>query len=233
MKSNLTCVSGYWKIRNKHGNSFDNWFHRTLKINCPYVFFADLDTIQLIKKYRGDLPTHYITCKITDFVTYRFKNKIKTDPVHCPSAELNLIWNEKIFMLGRAAEINPYKSDFFCWVDAGVCLYRNQHPPPSVFPNPDKLAKLPTDKFIYSSSEEYNPHLVNQHTYYHHVSGTYVLPRGIINDFAKLYQEYLVRLLDKNNIWTEQVVLTHIYKDHPHLFHKLGHGYAQVISWLA
>lgn len=87
MKSNLTCVSGYWKIRNKHGNSFDNWFHRTLKINCPYVFFADLDTIQLIKKYRGDLPTHYITCKITDFVTYRFKIKSKLTryTVHQPN----------------------------------------------------------------------------------------------------------------------------------------------------
>ena len=22
----MTCVSGYWQIKNKHGNKFDNWF---------------------------------------------------------------------------------------------------------------------------------------------------------------------------------------------------------------
>ena len=26
IKYSLTCVSGYWKIKNKHGNKFDNWF---------------------------------------------------------------------------------------------------------------------------------------------------------------------------------------------------------------
>ena len=229
----LTCVSGYWKIKNKHGNNFNNWFNRTLKINCPYVFFTDKETVPFIQKYRGDLPTHYIICEITDFVTYRFKDKIKTHPVHCPSIELNLIWNEKIFMLRKAAKLNPYDSDFFCWVDAGVCLYRNQSPPTTPFPNLDRLAQLPNDKFIYSSSQHYQPHRVNRNTYYHHVSGTYVLSRNIIDSFSKLYLEYLEKLVDLDNIWTDQVVLTHIYKDHPELFHRLGHGWAQVISWLA
>ena len=54
----LTCVSGYWRIKNKHDNKFENWFNNTLKINCPYVFFSDKETIE-IKKYRGDLPTQY------------------------------------------------------------------------------------------------------------------------------------------------------------------------------
>ena len=48
-QSRLTCVSGYWKIKNKHGNKFDNWFKNTLKINCPYVFFGDKESIALIK----------------------------------------------------------------------------------------------------------------------------------------------------------------------------------------
>jgi hypothetical protein len=59
-ESTLTCVSGYWEIKNKHGDKFNNWFHNTLQINCPYVFFGDKETIEMIKKYRGDLPTHYI-----------------------------------------------------------------------------------------------------------------------------------------------------------------------------
>ena len=39
--SKLTCVSGYWEIKNKHGDAFKKWFENTLKINCPYVFFGD------------------------------------------------------------------------------------------------------------------------------------------------------------------------------------------------
>ena len=33
----FTCVSGYWQIKNKHGNQFNDWFKNSLKINCPYV----------------------------------------------------------------------------------------------------------------------------------------------------------------------------------------------------
>ena len=43
----MTCVSGYWRISNKHGNKFDNWFNKTLKINCPYVFFGDKYACQI------------------------------------------------------------------------------------------------------------------------------------------------------------------------------------------
>ena len=37
---NLTCVSAYWKVNNKHGNNYEQWFHTTLKVHCPYVFFS-------------------------------------------------------------------------------------------------------------------------------------------------------------------------------------------------
>ena len=40
----LTCVSGYWRVKNKHENKFDKWFCNTLRINCPYVFFSDEKT---------------------------------------------------------------------------------------------------------------------------------------------------------------------------------------------
>ena len=109
----LTCVTGYWKIKNKHGNKFDNWFKNTLKINCPYIFLGDKESIDLVKNYRGKLPTYYIELNIEEFTTYKYKDKMITDPKHCPSIELNLVWNEKIFMLQRALQINPFNSEFF------------------------------------------------------------------------------------------------------------------------
>ena len=44
----LTCVSGFWNVTNKHGNNYTTWFQHSLKINCPYVFFGDKETIEMI-----------------------------------------------------------------------------------------------------------------------------------------------------------------------------------------
>ena len=66
--SKLTCVSGYWKIKNKHDNKFYKWFENTLKINCPYVFFGNKESIDLARKYRQTLPTYYIELEIEDLM---------------------------------------------------------------------------------------------------------------------------------------------------------------------
>ena len=229
--SKLTCVSGYWKIKNKHNNKFDDWFKNSLKINCPYVFFGDKESIELIKKYRNDLPTHYIELNIQDFITYKYKDNMITNDLHCPSIELNLVWNEKIFMMRHALKINYFSSDFFMWIDAGICVYRNKMPPSIPFPNINKLNKLPQDKFIYSSScsRVYDNNKFKKGKYHsnHHISGTYILHKNIIEKFVKLYSKYL-KLIDKNDIWTDQVILTHIYKDNKDLFYKYCNGYGRI-----
>ena len=229
----FTCVTGYWNVKNKHDNKFIEWFNKTLKINCTYVIFGDKLSIELMKFYRQDLPSIYIELDITEFHTYKYKNKMISHPIHCPSIELNLIWNEKIFLIKKAYEMNPFNSNFFCWVDAGICIYRDKYPPSKLFPNPRKIINLPINKFIYSSSSSYDEKLVRNNNYYHHISGTtYILHKNIIPYFTKLYDTYLTKLVDKNNIWTEQVILTHIYKDNKKLFHKLCSGYGTVFDVL-
>ncbi len=230
----LTCVSGYWRIKNKHGNNFETWFNTTLKINCPYVFFSDKETIEIIKKYRGNLPTYYIECNIEDFFTYKYKDKMIIHNIHCPSIELNLIWNEKIFLIQKALKINPFNSDYFMWMDAGMSSFRNRMPPNCPFPNINKLNKLSKDKFIYSSSHNftYNENFKKgQYHLHHHVSGTYLLHKSIINKFVDIYKDYL-NLIDKNDIWTDQVILTLIYKDKREIFFKLCDNYATIPFYL-
>jgi len=226
----LTCVSGYWKVKNKHDDKFIDWFHNTLKINCPYVFFGNKEAIDIVKQYREDIPTYYMELNIEDFQTFDYSSKMITHDVDCPTVELNLIWNEKIYLVEKAIQENPFMSDFFCWVDAGVCVYRNKKPPSCSFPNIDKLYKLPKDKFIYSSSAKYVETSVDKNKYYHHICGTsYILHKSIISTFVNLYKTYLDKLVDTNNIWTDQLILTHIYKDHKDKFFQLSDGYGTII----
>ena len=236
--SKLTCVSGYWKIKNKHGNKFNKWFKNTLEINCPYIFFGDRESIELVKTYRGKLPTYYIELNIEEFTTYKYKDKMITNSKHCPSVELNLIWNEKIFMLQRALLINPFSSDFFCWIDAGICIYRNKKPPRLKFPNINKLNDLSKNKLIYSSSIspifDNKNFTIGKYHLHHHISGTsYILHKNIIDNFTNLYSEYLDKLVDKNNIWTDQVIWTFIFKDNQDKFFKLCDGYGTIINYLS
>ncbi len=186
----------------------------------------------MIKKYRKDLPTHYVICELPELHTYKYKDKFRTDPVHCPSAELNVIWNEKIYLMQKASEINPFHSEWFIWIDAGINIYRTEPPPDRAFPNESILRTLPKDKFIYSSSNPFDSSQVTATKYYHHISGTYVMHKSIIKKMADIYGKYMDKLVDKQNIWTDQVILTHIYKDHPELFYKLCDGYGEVIRYL-
>jgi hypothetical protein len=224
----LTCVSSYFQIKNKHGDSFKGWFKNTLAIPCPYVFFTNKESIDMIKSFRKDLPTYYIECEIEDFYTYKYKDKMITDPRHCPSVELNLIWNEKIFMIQTASKLNPFKSEWFKWIDAGICTYRMTPPPQSEFPNRAILNALPKDKFIYSASNPFRPELITSTSSRSHISGTYIIHNTLIPTIVDLYKKYLDKLVARNIVWTDQEILTHIYKDNQELFFKLCDGYGTI-----
>ena len=225
---NMSIVSGYWVVHNKHNNKFNDWFSKTLRINCPYVFFGNKETIEMVKKYRHDLPTYYVHLELNDFVTSKYKNDFITDSVHVPSAELNMIWNEKVFLIQRAKELNPFKSDYFTWCDAGICIYREETPPIEPIPR----CFLPKNKLIYTESNPYNESSLTS-THYHHVSGTWCMHVNIIDEFASIYKKYLHKLVPrKDNLYTDQVILTYIYKDFPELFYKIGSGYGELIKVL-
>lgn len=233
MNAKLTCVTGYWKVKNKHSNKYLDWFKTTLKINSPYIVFGNKEGINEIKKHRDGFATYYVELNIEDFESYKYKNLMVTNAVHCPSVELNLIWNEKIFMIEKALILNPFNTDFFCWIDAGICCFRNKLPPYNLFPDTDKLNLLPKNKFIFSSSCEYDEYKILNNINQHYISGTsYILHKDIVAMFANLYKEYMEKLINKNNIWTDQVILSRIYIDNKELFYKLCNGYGENINYL-
>jgi hypothetical protein len=227
----LTCVSCFFEIKNKHGNKFYDWFDNTLKINCPYIIFGNKSSLEKIKKYRVGFPTHYIEIEISDFYTYKYYNNIQTHYMHCPSKELNLIWNEKLFFIEKAKALNIFNSDYFAWVDAGICNYRDIKPPKESFPNLNKLSLLLFNKFNFTSSD--SPYYNYQEGYYHFISGTYVLHKDFIDIFIKLYKEACNKYLSLNDwIYTDQVILTKIYNENKDLFNQVGHGYGEIINLL-
>jgi hypothetical protein len=228
----LTAVSGYWIVKNKFDKEYLQWFNSTLKINCPYIFFGNAESIEIAKYYRGSLPTYYIECELSEFYTYKYREQMAVHPVHCPSVELNLIWNEKIFLIEKAARLNLYGSKYYAWIDAGICTYRNKLPPQEIFPDYGKLSQLPLDKFIFTSSDIpiFEPHKLG--SYYHYIAGTsYIIGIEGIPLIVEQYKKYL-GIIRPDNIYTDQVILTYILKGNPELFLRIGHGYGEVVPLL-
>ena len=202
----LTIVSGYWNIsKSKYTlDDYRKWMTKTLRINCPYVFFGNKDTIEFVKKIRYDLPTYYIELEFEDFYCYKFRNNILDMIPHVPCKDINIIWNEKVFLIHRAKQINPFNSEYFMWIDAAIYLYRNIEPSKNIYPN----------------------------HYYHYISGNFMIHIDLIDNFSKIYKEYVDKYLSHINwINTDQKILTHIYNDYPELFYKISDGYGNVISY--
>lgn len=233
MTTTTTIVSGYWSVKGKHTQeSFHQWFNYTLRINCPYIFFGNQESIDIVKRIRHDLPTEYVLLDIGDFYTQKYKKHIAEHHIHVPSPEVCLIWLEKMFLMQRAKEMNCFRSDYYMWVDAGICVFRSDPPPSVVFPNVDKMRLLPRDKFIFTSSQEpYESYCVHDNNYYHFISGTaFVMHRDFVTTFTEKYRRYLENIITHYNwVNTEQKILTHMYKDDESLFFKLGEGYGKLV----
>ena len=232
--SNFTCVSGFWNVSNKHGNKFNDWFKNTLAINCPYVFFTSHENIETMKKFRKNYPTYFVEKNINDFRTYQLNMKNKIHNTHVPSKDLGLIWLEKMNLVLEASLINPYQSEWFCWIDSGICIYRDKEPPLSPFPNPEKMNLLSKTQINYCISDTITDNELNKiknWEYVHNVSGNFIIHISFIKQIHKLFYTYLDICISETNEFTcysEQCILSRIYVDYPELFNKIGEGYGEI-----
>ena len=232
----FTIVTGYWNVTGKYSSdTFKDWMKNTLSINAPYVFFGNSESIEIAKVIRKDLPTYFIKLEMDEFYSYKYRDTICAKLPHVPSTEVNLILNEKVNLVQRAMIVDPFKSDFFMWIDAGIYTYRGKPPPTTPFPNPEKVKNLPFDKFIFCTTDkdDFEGHKVHENHYYHYVSGNFIMHKNIIKYFASLYRTYMDKYLSRYN-WlnTEQKLLTHMYADFPDLFYKFSNGYASIVKEL-
>ena len=89
----------------------------------------------------------------------------------------------------------------------------------------------PTDNPIF------NRNMASSSHYYHYISGNYIVPKSILPTIVELFSKYLENYMnnnDNNNQWiyTDQVIWTKIYTNHPDLFHIVGKTYGDIWNLL-
>jgi len=223
----ITLVSGFLPVKNKYlTGEYDSWFKNTLSINASYVFFGTSEIIEFVKTIRPDF--YFIEISLEEMYCYKYMDSIQTHPVHCPSKELMIIWNEKMFMLQKASKINPFNSEYFMWVDAGISIFREKEPPQT----PLKDLNFPLNKIVVTKSKPFFKKTETEN-YHYLTGGNLLLHHSFVDTFCEMYKRYLDKLVPlDNNCYTDQVILTKIYSDHPELFEIVGYGYGKLLILL-
>lgn len=120
-------------------NTYIDWFKKTLSIKCPMVIFVDEKTEKIVRDYRKEVDekTLVITSQLSQSPYYSFKERMDTiidsseyknnvkDPnrIECKSSLYNIVQYSKFYWLETASALNPFDTDFFLWLDAGISRF--------------------------------------------------------------------------------------------------------------
>jgi hypothetical protein len=208
-----------------------------MPINAPMVFYYEDDfVVKLVSNARVGLLTKFIKLPMSKFKVNNIYQDNWTHPKHIPSQELGKIWLEKIFIITRTLELNPFNSSWFAWYDAGMAFYRKSKIPSSPWPNPTMLQFLPKDKILYTDSRSYKDG--------HSFSGTaFLLHKSIANRVANLFMNEIESCANDSkhgslgdmfySCGSDQIIWSRLKMTlASSMFHKVGSGYGTLIPLL-
>lgn len=242
----ITLVTAFFDINRAEkgdGRTIDEyklWIKQTLQLNCHlYIVTED----KFADFFKDNRPTQYnTTIKIIDFKDlhyYKYYDRMSSilqspeykrrishpTRVECVLPEYNIIQYSKFHCLKMAIDENPFQSDYFFWIDAGISRFfldvniSNSYPGEKsksiIQNNPDTfyiqkrhdLEHFPIDEnFMWRSDNLL-------------VGTMFGGSSKIIHLISELLENVLTTImLDNNNVNNEQLALAMVWKKNPELF---------------
>ena len=130
VSTSTTIVTAYFDIPSKHtSKEYDKWMSNMLSLQDAMVIYTTNDMVPTIKRLRAHATerTHIVPMELKDmrmathYSSAFWKSQHAMDPERNHHVDLRLywIWGEKTELLKRMVDLNPFRSDFFAWVDIG------------------------------------------------------------------------------------------------------------------
>lgn len=249
---NLTVVTGLWDI-SRQGRDFQHYidnFIEFLKIPVNMFIYIPKEYEYLVWKCRTSKNTTVRITELEDIKTlyrpfWEQTQKIRTDPkwyeqtgeqgwlVHSPQAVnewYNPIVQSKMFLLNDAAIFNPFNTEHFVWLDAGITHTVNSA---QLVENRalDKIIKY-LDKFLfvsypYETNTEIHgfdkleiDKLAGQPVKYVCRGGLFGGHKDYIKRASAEYYSMLGTSLEKNLMGTEESIFTIMSYLDPHTYER-------------
>lgn len=244
-----TIVTGLFDINRiqldgRSWSSYLTWFEKTLSINAPMVVFVEEKTYDFVKSRRNDDNTKIVVQTINDLEMYKYKDRMdKTissneyrrtikdaHRIECKNSLYTIIQFSKFYWMNQVANDNPFASDYFIWMDAGLSRFFDDLNTSNRYPSERMETQLLSfgdrtfiqtfcctypDLFDASSlSENY---LLDNRSY---VMGGLFGGNANVIPILKQKVEYVFEhlMLNKNIVNNEQIVLGYLFKTAPELF---------------
>jgi hypothetical protein len=143
MSNPITIVTALYDIDRENrgdGRKFDqylSWFGDTLKVKTPMIVFVDQSLVSFVEKHRNNLPTKIIVQSLDETPYFnltkdideilkskKFKDNIGApERIECKLALYNSIIYSKFQWVKKSIEDNPFDSEYFMWMDAGLSRF--------------------------------------------------------------------------------------------------------------
>ena len=227
-------------------NEYLSWFKETLKVKNPMVIFVDNSLKEFVEENRKNLPTKIITEPIEEVPYYHlneriqevlddpnYQNKIGApDRIECKLSLYNVIIYSKFGWVKKVIEDNPFDSEYFMWMDAGLSRFFKPHEVniTKPYPSNDAMKSLidSKDNVLIQVQTSYYPDLVNKKKFNVEdlwdersfvMAGLWGGGSKSLSKFCDLIDDVLVNKMLKNNlINNEQIAMAYVYKNNDDMF---------------
>ena len=247
MHNQVTFISALFNIDRVDGRKWEEylkWFDVTLKLRVPMVLFITEDLVDFVRERRGNDQTEIIIQDIDKIPYYYLKDDIQgildsdsykedmsdTDRIECKQAMYSVIQYSKFPWLTKAAELNPFKSDYFFWLDAGASRFFDGYDLTQDYPSKEAGESLSNmgESFLVQMNTEYYKDLSDAKTLdnnYLYDNRSYVLgsmfgghKKSLFKVCDMVHNVLMNDMIDNNTINNEQIALGYLIKKYPDEF---------------
>jgi hypothetical protein len=173
-----TLVSAFFDIsrEGRPKEEYFQWIKETQKLNAPFIFFVEKKYEKIVSNMFQNRTRPYliITTEMNELLFYKDINKVKqimvledykskissNDRIECVNPLYSIVIFSKFYLMNRAAQINPFNSEKFIWMDAGISRFYGGFD----LSLPINGTRIPNDKnFIMFETRAYSdPHFNNK-----------------------------------------------------------------------
>ena len=247
MLNPVTIVTAFFDInRSEKGDGrtieeYKQWIKHTLELNCNLFIVTEEKFKDFFLENRNceKYPTFLQIISITDLHFYQYYDRMKDiilsdeykqhiaypNRVECVLPEYSIIQYSKFHCLKIAMDLNPFQSETFFWMDAGISRFFEDIDISQPFPSNDglHLIKNSGNKFICQSRPDIDQYNIDEtfiwkadNLIYGGMFGG--SPQTI--DFIFFHVDFVFSniMLKSRNVNNEQLTLAIIYKNFPTIF---------------
>jgi len=248
-EQNCTVVTGLIDIEREQWRGYGrNWcdylqyFKNVLSLNSKMVIYVQPKTVEFVETERKKIDptltnTHIKVIEFQDLPKHPYIDKIKNvmelpsfksglvepgAPEYC-RPEYSVMILSKIDLINLAIDENIFKTDYFMWLDAGMCHdhFKQEHIN-AFFPKNNKLSQVENKIFLLCRAEPSAEDLNIQHFFKSHnnrlCAAVIVGKKEPFKTFQHMFNENLDIALQQDLIDSEQSFFTVCFLKNKDLF---------------